>query len=408
MVAMAICLLITFHYVDMTMRLPEQDMSTTEIIEYYGYPAESIRVKTDDGYILEMHRIPFGKNKDPLQNNITKPIVFLQHGLLAASSDFVLNLPSNSLAFLLADQNFDVWLGNMRGNLYSRKHDSDPVFSKKFWSFTWDEMAKYDLEAMVDAVLDITNQKKLYYIGHSQGTMTLFGKLSDDMLFNAKIEKFFALAPVARVGHIKGLIHTIGTVLLPHISLIEKIFGSLEFLPSAWYIKLSSRIFCPSTFTNPLCTQILFLIGGPESNQMNFTRLPVYLSHSPAGTSTANIIHWGQMVASGKCQKYDYGSSEKNVLHYGQELPPEYDLTKIETDVYLYWSETDWLADSIDVHEGILSKIPPKYIKLSSKLTDFNHFDFIYGLRAKKEIYEPIINIINQNEYKKRNKIYVS
>ncbi|VDK21108.1 unnamed protein product [Anisakis simplex] len=33
-----------------------------EIIAYYGYPAELVDVKTDDGYFLQMHRIPHGKN----------------------------------------------------------------------------------------------------------------------------------------------------------------------------------------------------------------------------------------------------------------------------------------------------------------------------------------------------------
>ncbi len=34
----------------------------TEMIEYWGYPVEEHRVTTDDGYILTMHRIPYGKD----------------------------------------------------------------------------------------------------------------------------------------------------------------------------------------------------------------------------------------------------------------------------------------------------------------------------------------------------------
>ena len=39
-----------------------------------------------------------------------------------------------SLAFVLADLGFDVWLGNFRGNAYSRRHVSlDPDVDLEFW-----------------------------------------------------------------------------------------------------------------------------------------------------------------------------------------------------------------------------------------------------------------------------------
>ena len=41
---------------------------------------------------------------------------------------------------------------------------------------------------------------------------------------------------------------------------------------------------------------------------------------------------------------FDYGNAEDNQAHYGQDTPPDYDLTKVTTPVALYWSEADWLA----------------------------------------------------------------
>ena len=57
-------------------------------------------VTTDDGYILTMHRIPHGKDKSTLGVDRPRPIVFVQHGLLCSSADFVLSDPPKALGTL--------------------------------------------------------------------------------------------------------------------------------------------------------------------------------------------------------------------------------------------------------------------------------------------------------------------
>ena len=81
---------------------------------------------TEDGYILELHRLP-------PKNNSNGP-VFLQHGLLGSSADWLMT-GNRSLPFLLNNLGFDVWLGNARGNTYSRNHTTLSVADLTFWQF---------------------------------------------------------------------------------------------------------------------------------------------------------------------------------------------------------------------------------------------------------------------------------
>lgn len=55
-----------------------------QIIRRHGYASESHVIQTEDGYLLTLHRIPASKN-----GTAGNQPVFLQHGLLSSSSDWV-------------------------------------------------------------------------------------------------------------------------------------------------------------------------------------------------------------------------------------------------------------------------------------------------------------------------------
>lgn len=176
-------------------------------INRHGYPVEIHTVTTDDGYILEMHRIPTSPNTSEL---VVRRPVLLMHGLLDSSSTWVLMGPMNSLAYLLADLGYDVWMGNARGNRYSRNHttrkpDGNRRERQLFWQFSWHEIGIYDLPAMIDYVLTMNNDfEKIHYIGHSQGTTAFFVMASQRPEYNDKILLMNALAPVAYMTNLRS------------------------------------------------------------------------------------------------------------------------------------------------------------------------------------------------------------
>ncbi|XP_046651988.1 lipase lipl-3-like [Daphnia pulicaria] len=112
----------------------ERAMNAVQIIINRGYPVASYSVTTSDGYILELHRIP-GRKGQTSDLGTGKP-VWLQHGLLCSSADWLITPSDQSLAFILADLGYDVWLGNARGNVYSRKHKTLTHTQKSYWDFS--------------------------------------------------------------------------------------------------------------------------------------------------------------------------------------------------------------------------------------------------------------------------------
>ena len=86
---------------------------------------------------------------------------------MCSSDGFVVNEDDESLAIFLCNRGFDVWLGNNRGNKYGIKHVNPHLKNTEFWDFSFQEMAEYDLPAMLKFVTKKTKRDKLTYVGYS-------------------------------------------------------------------------------------------------------------------------------------------------------------------------------------------------------------------------------------------------
>ncbi|XP_055281919.1 gastric triacylglycerol lipase [Moschus berezovskii] len=365
---------------------PEASMNVSQMISYWGYPSEMHKVITADGYILQVYRIPHGKNN--AHHLGQRPVVFLQHGLLASATNWISNLPNNSLGFLLADAGYDVWLGNSRGNTWAQEHLYYSPDSPEFWAFSFDEMAEYDLPSTIDFILKRTGQEKLHYVGHSQGTTIGFIAFSTNPTLAEKIKVFYALAPVATVKYTQSLFNKLTRIPL---FLFKIIFGNKMFYPHNFLEQFLGVEVCSRETLDVLCKNALFAITGVDNKNFNMSRLDVYIAHNPAGTSVQNTLHWRQAVKSGKFQAFDWGTPYQNLVHYNQPTPPIYNLTAMNVPIAVWSGGNDLLADPQDV-DLLLSKL--SNLIYHKEIPNYNHLDFIWAMDAPQEVYNEIVSLL--------------
>lgn len=128
------------------------------------------------------------------------------------------------------------------------------------------------------------------------------------------------------------------------IDFVLKMLGVHEFAPSSEMMAKGGKLLCDKTSVfHEICTNVLFLLGGYNSNQLDPDILPLILQHTPAGSSVNQLVHFSQLFNSGKFRMFDHGKI-KNLATYGQWQPPDYNLTSVTAPVFLYYSGNDWLC----------------------------------------------------------------
>ncbi|XP_050513850.1 lipase 3-like [Diabrotica virgifera virgifera] len=369
----------------------QKRVSATELIQNEGYPVESYYLTTSDGYILNIFRIPYGKSGKKLNK-----VVYIQHGFLASSDDWVLMGSKRGLAYILADEGYDVWLGNCRGNFYSRNHTQwNPDKDPQFWQFSWHQIGTTDIPAMIDFIIEITGVTKLYHVGHSQGTTSFYVMASMRPEYNAKIAHHISLAPIAYMNHLfSPLVRALALNYLLGSFTLESLSKN-EFLPSSGFLNMLTDSVCSEGVGQVLCKNALFALTGFSPNQMNVSDIPLIMANYPAGAATKQLAHYLQLTNSGRFCQYDFAIL-KNKEHYGQIIPPDYDLSKIAAPLTLIYSSNDWLAAVVDV-ERLAKQLPNLKESYRVPLVTWNHIDFLFGKDAPTLVYDKVVSILTQN-----------
>ena len=81
--------------------------------------------------------------------------------------------------------------------------------------FSFQEMAEYDIPAMLEHALKVSGQSQLFYIGHSQGTLIGFSEFSANPELAKKVKLFIALAPIFYLSHTAAILRDLAFTLKP-------------------------------------------------------------------------------------------------------------------------------------------------------------------------------------------------
>ena len=220
----------------------------------------------------------------------------------------------------------------------------------------------------------------------------MFGAMSINPWVNQVIRPFIALAPVMSLSHISAPLRA-----LARLPLIPDLLGRLEapFLPSSRFLTQVERTFCHPPL-RPLCLSLLGILGGFDDFMLNKTRLPVYETGFPAGSSNKNLALYSQHIRSGRFADYDYGTVG-NLRRYGQVTPPEFVIERITNQhICLISGNNDFLAPPKDV-DVLRSRLKVKlHADLTVPYARWSHFDFAIGLQADAFVTRPVLKLLSE------------
>jgi len=360
-----------------------------ELCSIYGYTPEEHVVLTKDGYLLGLHRLPSkkGQQKASPGTSTGNPVVYLHHGLLMNSEVWVcLTSAERSLPFVLVEAGFDVWLGNNRGNKYSKKSIHYGPNSSKFWDYSLDDFAWHDIPDSIHYILDCTKAKTVSYIGFSQGTAQAFAALSIHPQLNEKVNVFIALAPAMSPAGLAASI--VDGLMKASPTLMFLFFGRKSILSSAimW-----QSILYPPIFAKTIDTSLRWLFAWQSLNISTQQKIAAY-AHLYSFASVKSVVHWFQIMRNGQFQMYDDDVQSPIIrTSVSSYRPARFPTRNIVTPIVLCYGDSDSLVD-IDV---MVSQLPGHTV--CKRLYGYEHLDILWGKDVDVDVIPEVLDSLKQH-----------
>ncbi|KAJ1525519.1 hypothetical protein ONE63_010327 [Megalurothrips usitatus] len=309
-------------------------ITSSDLMRALGYPAEGHYVDTEDGFRLRLDRIP----------NPGRQPVFVAHGLQTSSPAFVLLGKGKALPALLHDAGFDVWMVNYRGTHFSQEHKKYAVNDEEMWKFSFHEHGAYDNPAAIDYVLERTGFASLLYVGHSMGSTSFMTMAATRPEYQSKVRAAFLMAPAGPLRfHRSPVVSMLFAANNITQSTVEELRLYHTMRPMYLFARRLSKITSARTPPSERNALTADLVG--FNADADYTSLPYFYDVLPSGGSFGEVFHYVQNANPNMTgfRQYDHGAA-RNKEVYGSEVPPEYDLSGIDTAIFMYLSHNDILC----------------------------------------------------------------
>ncbi|KAI1289209.1 Lipase member N [Halotydeus destructor] len=383
---------------------PDVGRTTTEFIESRHFECELHYITTSDGYILDAYRIknPFNENDDPY------PILFTTSTALDVNQ-WLWNYGGNAetpkdpsrlaggsvlnsnLPYALANHGYDVWLFNTRGVGDHLNHTRLSPAESDYWKFSLDQPGQIDIPSAIEYVRSYTKHEKVGMVGYSQGSLFMLMAMSTFPKYNDIIKPAilfgFGIVQSKPIGILSVLTDTVSEVLaaLPG-----------PFFPKSKLTSTALTVLCGPPLT-PVCTYVILQFVGNDPDNVNQTRIPVYTSQFPAGTSTWCGSQFLRSLKYDVFPMFDYGKT-KNLDKYGTQSPPFYNFTMITNRFIGAFIGRNDMFTSYDnaLHVLDLLGVDPIFEKYVIPYEKWNHVDFILGKSLGRYLVPKVIMTISK------------
>lgn len=361
-----------------------------ELCELYGYYAEEHVVQTKDGYLLGVHRLAWRRGEEGQRVNagpgsIEKKVVYMHHGLMMNSEVWVcITEKERCLPFMLVDMGYDVWLGNNRGNKYSKKCLHYGPTDPRFWNFSMDQFAFHDIPDSINYILSTTYQPSLSYIGFSQGTAQAFATLSIHPTLNSKVDVFVALAPaMAPPGLASGIV---SSLVKSNPEVLYLAFGRRAILGST---TMWQALLYPGIFSFAIDKSLSFLFGWKMANIAPHQKLAAY-PHLYSFTSTKSVVHWFQIIRNSTFQMFDDEVTSPTSFSTASKYykVAKFPTRNIKTPIVLVYGGSDSLVDI----KLMLKELPRHTV--ARCVPKYEHLDLLWASDVDKLVFPHVLEAL--------------
>eukprot|EP01066_Platyproteum_vivax_P009601 Platyproteum_vivax@DN4240_c0_g1_i1.p1 len=376
-------------------------------------------VMTPDQYELVMQRIV---------GNGTGPPVLFMHGLMMNSEIWVAN-EELSLPIHLHNEGYDVWMANNRGNKYSWKHSTLDRSQDKYWDFSIDEFANYDVPTCINYVIKHRKDPvKVAYIGFSNGSGQMFAALSSQPPLNDLVSIFIAIAPACKIYQLKKKLSLVDEPAPPPKShhsrthsansrsesssggdfmsemrysrkwadqfqflyplvtgsrrIFFTIFGKKAILSTTDVWK---RVLTRNMFINVVDLSLKHLFNWEIKNTTPKTKRR-FICHLYSTTSVKVVAHWFQILRSGVFEHYGDSSTVGDV-----DVAP-YDISRITCPVHIIYGLEDKLTDMRYVKKQLPSCDHRQY----SAIPNYEHVDALVCADVPYQIFPKVLESLKK------------